>query len=99
MRKKPVKVEKQPDVFRFHGGKVYLGREPITDAEKKMLISEAKAIGSMRLWSIIGETTKQLCYERGWVNSKTIEELNVAKAMFNILETQQSIVAKFKGMV
>ena len=79
--------------------KIYIGGTELTDIEKRALASEAKALESMRLWSIINETIKQQCYERGWRDSTTIEHLNTAKIMYNVLDTQQSIVNSFKGMI
>lgn len=106
MKKKtiPVKINNPYDIIREGKGRdgknaIYLGRELITDPEKRTLVAEAKALVSMRLWSVLNESIKQLCYERGWRDSKTIEELNIAKAMYSVLDTQQSIVDKIIRMV
>lgn len=78
-------------------GVVYLGNEAITAEELKTLISEAKALESMRLWGILNETIKQKAFERGWKNSTTLEHLNIAKAEYAVLETQASIVDFLKN--
>jgi hypothetical protein len=79
--------------------KILLGGIELTDIEVRALNAEAKALENMRLWSIINETIKQQCYERGWRDSTTIEQLNTAKTMYNVLDTQKSIVNSFKGMI
>lgn len=97
--KNVVKVILPSDVIQESQGRIYLGGVAITDEERRSLQAEAKALESMRLWSILNETIKQVCYERGWKNSKSIEELNIAKSMYSILDTQKSIVAKIRDVV
>ena len=80
-------------------GKTYLGGVVLGETELRSLQAEAKALKSMRIWSIINESVKQLVYERGWRDSTNIEHLNTAKAMYSVLETQSSIVSKILGMV
>ena len=87
------------DVIREMKGKLYLGSKELEEVEKKSLQQEAKALESMRLWSILNESIKQLCFERGWRDSTTIEHLNVAKSMYSVLEVQRSIVQKIKEVV
>lgn len=94
-----VKVVIPNDVIYESKGKVFLGKDEITEQEKRSLNAEAKALESMRLWSILNETIKQLSYERGWRDSVNMEQLNTAKIMYHVLHTQQSIVKKFKDMV
>src|SRR5258708_4277265 len=73
-------------------GVLFLGENPITSEELKTLQSEAKALKSMRIWSILNETPKQKAFERGWKSSTNIEHLNIAKAEYALLDTQESIV-------
>lgn len=73
-------------------GKIFLGGKEVSPIELNSLISEIKALESMRVWSIINETVRQKVYEKGWRDSKTIEELNTAKAMFHTLDLQNSII-------
>ena len=87
-----VKVVSPDDVIRVANGKTYLGGVVVSDTELRALQAEAKALRSMRIWSIMNESVKQLVYERGWRDSTTIEHLNTAKAMYSVLETQESIV-------
>jgi hypothetical protein len=87
-----VRVTSPRDIIRISGGKTYLGGALIDETELRSLQAEAKALQSMRIWSIINESVKQLVYERGWRDSTTIEHLNTAKAMYSVLETQESIV-------
>ena len=87
-----VRVLIPQDVIRDVKGVLYLGKEKITDQELKVLQAEAKALKSMRLWSILNETAKQIVYDRGWKESTTMEHLNTAKTMYSILEFQQSVV-------
>ena len=97
---KIVRILKPDDIMRSaKDGSVFLGAKKITDLEKKSLIAEAKALKSMRLWSILVESPKQLCYERGWRDSTTLKHLDTAKSMYSVLDTQESIVAKILGMV
>lgn len=79
--------------------KILIGGVELTDVEKRSLGSEAKALEKMRLWSIINETIKQQCYEKGWRDSTTIEHLNTAKIMYNVLDTQQTIVRSLRNMI
>ncbi len=92
-----VKVILPQDVIRDVKGILYLGTKPIAPEELKSLISEAKALEKMRIWSILNETIKQLAYEKGWKNSQTMEELNTAKTEFYILEVQESIIKVIKS--
>ncbi len=92
-----IKVTNPNDVIRQDAGKIYLGTKMITEQERKSLISEIKALENMRIWSIINETVKQAAFERGWKNSTTIEELNIAKTEYRTLEVQQSIINVIKG--
>ncbi len=94
---KVVMVTIPDDIIREERGVIYLGKEPLGDIELRNLISEAKALEKMRMWSIMNETVKQIVYERGWKNSKTMEELNVAKAEYHILDLQQSILRAIKS--
>lgn len=71
---------------------IYLGSQKITDAEVRSLVAEAKALESMRLWSIINETIRQRAFEKGWNSSTTMEQLNTAKTMYHVLDVQNSIV-------
>jgi len=87
-----VRVLIPQDVIRDVKGVLYLGKEKITDQELKVLQAEAKVFKSMRLWSILNETAKQIVYDRGWKESTTMEHLNTAKTMYSILEFQQSVV-------
>jgi len=90
-----VRVITPQDIIRVDKkGVVYLGGKELTIDEKKSLQAESKALVQMRIWSIINESVKQLCYERGWRDSENIEHLNIAKAMFSVLDTQTSILAK-----
>ena len=61
--------------------------------------AEAKVFKSMRLWSILNETAKQIVYDRGWKESTTMEHLNTAKTMYSILEFQQSVVDIIRNKV
>lgn len=90
--KNVVKVSRPNDVIRSDKGVLYVGSAVITKQEIKTLQSEAKALKGMRLWSILNETLKQKIYEKGWVNSTSIEHLNIAKAEFAVLDTQESII-------
>jgi len=92
-----VRVLIPQDVIRDAKGILYLGKEKITDQELKVLQAEAKALKSMRLWSILNETAKQIVYDRGWKESTTMEHLNTAKTMYSILEFQQSVVDIIKN--
>jgi len=85
------------DVIRESKGVIYLGNKPLSKIEHDNLISEIKALENMRIWSILNETVKQAAFERGWKNSKTIEELNIAKTEYRTLEVQQSIINVIKG--
>jgi len=94
-----VKVIIPEDIIREIKGNLYLGKDIITEEEKRSLNAEAKAIQSMRLWSIINESIKQLCFERGWRDSSTIEHLNTAKSMYSVLDVQNSIVDRLAGVL
>jgi hypothetical protein len=94
-----VKVIIPDDIIRVKNNQVYLGSQVITEQEKKTLQAEAKALESMRLWSIMNESIKQLCYEKGWRDSTTLEQLNISKSMYSVLETQRSIVERILTMV
>lgn len=85
------------DIVRQDKGIIYLGGKPIAKSEHDSLISEIKALETMRIWSIINETVKQNAFERGWKNSSTIEELNLAKIEYRTLEVQQSILNAIRG--
>ena len=78
---------------------IRVGGKKLTDIEIRSLCSEAKALENMRIWSIINESIKQQCYERGWRDSTTIDHLNTAKIMYNVLDTQNSIVNIFRNMI
>lgn len=84
------------DVITDRKGVLYLGDKPLDEIELRNLEAEVKAFESMRLWSILNETIKQKAYERGWKRSTTMEELNIAKAEFAVLETQASIIKVIK---
>ncbi len=92
-----VKVTIPEDVIRESEGKLYLGKLPITPEETRSLVAEAKALEKMRIWSIMNETVKQSAYERGWLNSKDIQELNTAKTEYRVLDVQSSIIRKIKS--
>jgi len=94
-----VRVIVPDDVISESKGALYLGGLLLTEQEKQSLNAEAKALSSMRIWSIIGETTKQICYDKGWKTSTTMEHLNVAKSMYAVLEVQQSIVKKLESVI
>ncbi len=94
---KIISVTNPHDIIRKDKGNIYLGGKIITKPEHDSLISEIKALEKMRVWSIINETVKQAAFERGWKNSKTIEELNCAKVEYRTLEVQQSIINVIKG--
>lgn len=79
-------------------GVLYLGKEKVTMQELRSIQAEIKALDNMRIWSIINESIKQLCYERGWRDSSMIVHLNTAKTMYNVLETQVSIIEKFRNV-
>ena len=97
--KSVVRVVSPNDVIRVANGKLYLGGTLLSDTELRALQAEAKALKSMRIWTIMNESVKQLVYERGWRDSTTIEELNTAKAMYSVLETQNSIASKLSNML
>lgn len=98
--RKVVRVVIPEDVLSVSkGGKVMVGGIELSKTEKMALQAEAKALESMRLWSIINETIKQMAYEKGWRDSTTMEHLNTAKTMYSVLETQKSVVDKLKGTV
>lgn len=86
-----VKVIVPDDVIREDKGVLYLGSKRITDQELKSLQAEVKALESMRLWSIMNETLKKVAFDKGWTNSKTMEELNTAKTIGYTLDFQRSI--------
>ncbi len=92
-----VKVTIPNDVIRENKGILYLGSQKISTEELRGLISEAKSLENMRLWSILNQTMKQLAYEKGWRNSVTMEEVNTAKTEFHLLEVQDSIVKTLKN--
>ena len=92
-----VKVLIPQDVIRDVKGVLYLGKEKVTDQELKVLQAEAKALKSMRLWSILNETVKQKVFDRGWKESTTMEHLNTAKTMYSVLEFQESVVNIIKN--
>jgi hypothetical protein len=94
-----VRVVSPDDIIRVSNGKTYLGGVLIDETELRSLQAEAKALKSMRIWSKMNESVKQLVYERGWRDSTTIEHLNTAKAMYSVLETQNSIVVKILSVV
>ena len=85
------------DVIRSDKGTLYLGEEAITGMELGTLIEEAKTLERMRLWSILNSTIKQKAFEKGWKNSITMEQLNVAKAEYAVLDTQASIIKVIKN--
>jgi len=94
-----VRVITPQDIVRVDKrGIVYLGGKELTTDEKRSLQAESKALVNMRIWSIINESVKQLCYERGWRDSENIEHLNIAKAMYSVLDTQASILAKINSV-
>jgi hypothetical protein len=92
-----VKVLIPQDVIRDVKGVLYLGKEKVTDQELKVLQAEAKALKSMRLWSILNETVRQKVFDRGWKESTTMEHLNTAKTMYSVLEFQESVVNIIKN--
>jgi hypothetical protein len=94
-----VKVIVPQDVIRDVKGVLYLGKEKVTDQELKVLQAEAKALKSMRLWSILNETPKQIALDRGWKESTTMEHLNTAKTMYSVLEFQESVVNIIRNKV
>lgn len=79
--------------------KYYLGGKLMTEIEMRSLNAEAKTLESMRLWSILNESIKDLCVKKVWIDSATTEHLNISKAMANVLDVQKDIVDKIKGMV
>jgi hypothetical protein len=97
--KKVVGVTIPDDIIRDIKGTLYLGDLPLSQEELRMLVSEAKALEKMRLWSIVNETMKQKCYEKGWKNSTNIEHLNIAKAEYAVLDTQESIIKIIKNKI
>jgi len=90
-----VKVVLPEDVIVETNSGLYLGKSKLTEIELRSLQSEAKAIQSTRLWSILNETVKQRAYEKGWRDSTSIEHLNTAKTMGYVLDLQASIINKF----
>lgn len=94
---KVVTVTIPQDVIRESKGVLYLGGQKVNDLEQRNLVSEVKALEKMRIWSILNETIKQLAYEKGWKNCRTIEELNTAKTEYHVLEVQQSIINVIRG--
>lgn len=92
-----VRVLIPTDVLRDIKGTLYLGKEKVTDQELRVLQAEAKALKSMRLWSILTETPKQIVFDRGWKESITMEHLNTAKTMYSVIEFQQSVVDVIKS--
>lgn len=90
--KKVVGIIQPNDIIRDVNGVLYLGDNPITPQELNALVSETKALEKMRIWSILNETMKQKCYEKGWKTSTSIEHLNIAKAEYAVLDTQESII-------
>ena len=94
--KKIIKIVPE-DIISDNKGTLIIGSEKISNQELQSLISEVKALESMRIWSIINETVKQRAYEVGWTKSTSIEELNTAKAMFYILDLQESIIKVIKS--
>ena len=92
-----VRIVIPQDIIREKNGILYLGNVRVTDQEMQGLQAEAKSIESMRIWSIMNESIKQLAYERGWRDSSTIEHLNTAKTQVSVLETQDSIIKVIKN--
>ena len=84
------------DVATEANGKLLLGGKEVTDIEVNSLIAEAKALESMRVWQILNETPKQKAFERGWLKSTTLDELNTGKTMYATLELQQSLIRLIK---
>lgn len=84
------------DIASESKGILKLGGQAITEAEIRSLVSEVKAIESTRMWHILNETIKQKAFERGWLKSTTMEELNTAKTMFSTLELQSSLLKLIK---
>lgn len=91
-----VRVVTPQNVIRDIGGVLYLGKNKVTKEELTSLKAEANALDSMRLWLIINESIKQTAYERGWRDSKTMDEVNAGKIQYNVLSTQQSIINTIK---
>ncbi len=80
------------DVLLVEKGVIYLNKKPITDEELRQLISEAKAIESTRLWSILNETLKNDAVDRGWNKSTTLDQMNTGKTIFYTLDLQSQII-------
>ena len=95
--KNVVRVVIPDDVIRSDKTKLFLGTKEITEQEVKQLQAEIKALETMRLWSILNESIKQVAYERGWKDSTTMEHLNAGKIQYNTLETQASIINIIKN--
>ena len=87
------------DVIRDVKGTLHLGELPLSQQELTALNAEVKALEKMRIWSIINETIKQKCYEKGWQNSTNIENLNIAKAEYAVLDTQASIIRIIRNKI
>lgn len=92
-----VRVVVPSDVIWEKNGVLYLGKEVITPTELQNLQQEAKVLESMRLWSVLNETTKQKAYERGWTTATALDHLNAGKIQYHTLDTQNSIVNIIKG--
>lgn len=83
-------------IVEIPGGKIKIGNKDVTLIELRNLKSEVNAIENTRLWQLMNETVKQKAFERGWLKSKSLDELNTAKTMYATLKLQDSIIELIK---
>ncbi len=84
------------DVIRHDKTGIYLGNNLISKDELRQLSAEAKALEGFRIWHIMNETLRQDALNRGWNNSKTMDDLNAGKTIFYTLDLQNSIIRLLK---
>ena len=80
------------DVLSEKDDKIYLGNDPITDAEVGLLKAEAGQLEAMRLWRVFQETIKQRAIEMAVMNSQNFEQVVAGKMMIHNLGIQKAIV-------
>lgn len=77
----PKFTDVESHVFTEHGGKVFIGKEQVTDQLRSVLRDEAAYIENSRLWEILNASITNEAYNLALIQSKDFDAVAFAKAL------------------
>lgn len=78
-------------------GRLYLNNVPLDAKQISELKQEAHLLRNTKIWEIITNTLDSQAFERGWHQSKTLDDLQVGRTISATVEIQKQIIKKIEN--